>query len=157
MYIDTTIPSTPVAFEEIPSFDLQNKKISRIMLEIFEQILPNMQRLDSAARKLGEYAYTRFLENSSFESTQQKYLGALSLFGISAAAPIADGFKTVINAASASGNALVQSYITTTQASKELDRQMMSYTDADKSGVQNFLEKILSLVNQVLQTERTSG
>lgn len=142
---------------DLKETDFSNKKISRLMLDLFETLMPILQSLNTASREFGVYSFNCFKETSGVESGQQKNLALVALTGISAAAPISKEFKDAVSAVSSSGNAFFQSRLTDATTTKNINQDLFSRTHQDQSTLLSVIDKLLQLVNQVVQTEKSSG
>ncbi|MES2199560.1 MAG: hypothetical protein V4489_05290 [Chlamydiota bacterium] len=134
-----------------------NKKISRFMMELFEALMPTLQSLAKASREFGVYSYEHFKRTSSSESGNQRNIAFVSLIGISSAFTADKGTIGAVSAVSSSGNAYFQSHLTSASTDKGINQEMLSRSTQDQSTLQNTIEKLLGLVQQVLQTERSSA
>ena len=139
--------------DEIKPLD---KKISRIMLELFEMLMPTLQELNKASKELGIYGYESLKKNSSSEIGEQRNIARILLLGVTSAAPISTDLKAAVTAITSSGKAYFDSYLSNASSNKSIDQDLLSRANQDQSTLQNTLEKLLSLVQQVLHSERSS-
>lgn len=152
---------TPISFSvdlEINEIETTTtKKISKLMLELFAELMPILQKLGSSAREFGAYNRSHFLNSSSTEAAQRQNLGWISLLGTVAAAPISEGQLHALTAVSGSGRSFVESLLSTTSTNKEIEKELLSKADQDRSTLENFADKLLSLVQQIIQSEKLNG
>ncbi len=135
-----------------------NKKVSRLMLELFEMLMPTLQSLNSASKEFGTYSFEHIKKNSAAESSHRRNLAGASLIGVVSAIPsITEGTLGAVSAVSKCGDAYLNSCINDAATNKGFDQDLFAKAGQDQSTLQNVLEKLLSLVQQVLQTERSSG
>ena len=134
-----------------------DKKVSRFMLELLELLMPTLQKLNKAAQELGAYSFECFKNNSSSENAQQKNIAMVSLLGLSSAAPLSDGIKTAVSSLSSAGQSYTQSILNTAATNKGIDQELVSRANQDKSTLLSTMEKLLNLIQQVQQTEKSSA
>lgn len=134
-----------------------DKKISRVMLELFEMLMPTLQNLNKASRQLGIYGYESLKKNSSSEIGEQRNIARVLFLGVTSAAPISKDIKDALSALTSSGKAYFDSNLSNASSNKSIDQDILSRANQDQSTLQNTIEKLLSLVQQVLQTERSSA
>jgi hypothetical protein len=136
--------------------EFKNVKISRLMLELYERIIPVLQKLASSERIFSDHEYRLFKKDGDTESSQQKYRGMISfvnLLGIAGGEQV----NRVVGVVTASCSEIAQGYITATQSSKVIHQQALSHTEEHRSTVLSFIEKLLSALQEIIRNERNSG
>jgi hypothetical protein len=154
--VSTELLPTPIINRELEELGT-DKKVSRFMMELFELLMPTLQKLNSAYKELGVFSFESLKKNNSSENFQQRNIAAITLLGVSSLAPIGDGIKGAVSSVSSSGQAYFQSCIGDASTSKSINQDQITRANQDQSTLQNMIEKLLNLVQQVLQTEKSSG
>lgn len=151
-YVDFALEE-PVSMQEAPL----PKRISHLMMKLFEELMPTLQSLNSSSREFGLNAYQRFKENCSSETSHQQNLGWAALVGVITPLAKPYGLDTVVGAATSSSSAFVESFLNNARTTKGLFQEILSQSNQNQSTLQSTLEKFLQSLQQILQTERISG
>lgn len=147
----------PTTLNTPSEMEFQTKKISRLMLELFEQIMPTLQNLNSSARQLATYSYEHFKKNSSKEHFYQMTQGCFTAIGTGCAFTPFEGHRQGISSVSSALSSFAQSFHNTASTEKNTLQDLTSRSHQDQNTLQNALEKLLSLVQGVQQSERIPG
>lgn len=133
------------------------KRVSHLMMKLFEDLMPTLLSLNTSSREFGLNAYKRFKENCSFEISHQQNLGWAALVGV--VTPLAKpyGFDAVVGATTSSSSAFVESFLNNARTTKGLFQEIISQSNQTQSTLQSTLDKFLQSLQQILQTERISG
>jgi predicted extracellular nuclease len=155
--VTSKAPFAPIAAKNLSEEEFTTKKISRLMLELFEQIMPTLQNLNSSARQLATYSHEHFRKNSSREYFYQMAQGCFTAIGTGCAFTPFEGHRQGISSVSSALSSFAQSYQSDASTQKGTLQDLTSRSYQDQTTLQNALEKLLSLVQGVQQSERIPG
>jgi len=144
---------TPLHASHNSSPDRTHHKVAYLVLELFAKIMPTLLQINQTIRSSHNNTKEEFLSSSHLEQTQHNRAAWIALVGISQALPVAEEYKKIIQAVTG-GNTFIQGMVTQAQTQKSLIQQALSSLDQERSSLQSTLDKILQLIQQILQTER---
>ncbi len=135
--------------------------VSRMMLELYKQILPSLQKFADSTRLLETQSYENFLKHGSSESGAYNMKGWSVLPKLLCAVPnggyMSDGIRQACIGLTESAGSFIDGGLQSTGTVKSLAQEMFSRFRQDVNTISQFADKILEAVQRASQTEKLIG